>query len=143
MRAAEAVLRGAVKAGADSARQELALLLLATCRPEEAEKLLAKARDKDAETWRILAQIRARLRRPGPARQAMASAIAAGRGPIEGLFDLAMWLWKEEEVEPALASLNEAIQRAPSVAALIWPEGRDGAEPGSAGRGEGRSAAGN
>ncbi len=121
---AESVLRSAVEDGADAARLPLARLLNETCRPEAAEKVLLGAKQKTTDIWYQLAMIRARLRRPGPARDAMARAEKGGANPVAGAIELSSALRTENEISAAKTVMDESIRRQPKRGILYGQRGQ-------------------
>ncbi|MEM9320425.1 MAG: sulfotransferase [Pseudomonadota bacterium] len=122
--AGEPVLQMSLRAGAEAARLPLARLLLAACRPEEAETVLSAAKDKTAEIWSLLATIRARLLHPDAAAKAAKGAIDAGANPLRMQVDLASALWQNGELDRAISVIETAIAARPKVGALHAKRGQ-------------------
>ena len=122
--AAEVILRTAVSGKDETARLPLARLLAETCRVDEAETALIKAKPKSAETWYELALLRARLRRVAPARDAMAKAVKSGAHPVQAAIALASTLSREGEAQGADAVLGAAIKAHPGAGMLHGQRGQ-------------------
>lgn len=122
---AEQDLRRAAELGADTARP-LARVLRETCRPEEAEALLAKAAEKHRKSPRLhldLGETRATLRRPRAARAAYDRAIALGARPSV-LAELADKLASEGEHAAAAALIEELLRADPDNPDLLCLRGQ-------------------
>ncbi|PIV76077.1 MAG: hypothetical protein COW55_03010 [Rhodobacteraceae bacterium CG17_big_fil_post_rev_8_21_14_2_50_65_11] len=122
---AEQDLRRAAALGADTARP-LARVLRETCRPEEAEALLAKAAQKHRKWPRLyldLGDTRAILRRPRAARAAYDRAIALGARPIV-LAELADKLAAEGEHAAGAGLVEELLRADPDNPDLIRLRGQ-------------------
>ena len=121
---AEGILRAAVSARDETAVLPLARLLAETCRVDEAEALLRKAKPKTAEIWYEIALLRARLRRVAPAREAMSKAVKGGAHPVQAAVALSTTLSRENEPDGADAVLGSAIKAHPTAGMLYGQRGQ-------------------
>ncbi|MBF9034192.1 tetratricopeptide repeat protein [Rhodobacterales bacterium HKCCE2091] len=113
---AEPLLRSAEADGAEVALRPLAELLAETGRPDEAEARLAALPKKTPEDWQALARLRARLRRPGPAQEALQKAGLPRRDRVRARSDLAETLSQENETGAALAVMGDLVRSLPNAA---------------------------
>ena len=122
--AAEAGLRALLKSRHEAARHPLAKLLAETCRVEEAEVLLSRAKQKTGRTWYDIALLRVRLRKVPSAREAMTKAIKGGADPASAAVGLSGALSREGEATEAEAVLNSAVKAQPGRGALFGQRGQ-------------------